>query len=63
MTAPPKDKGAKISNTERSKQIEVEAHAPASSSFEKVFRAHVRKLITERCSIATPFGFPVDPDV
>src|SRR6185295_10370513 len=63
ITAPPQESGAKISNTERSKQIEVDAKTPASSSLENVFSAHWRKLITERCSIATPFGCPVEPDV
>src|SRR5271165_1552338 len=63
MIVPPQDKGTKISNTERSKQIEVEASVPANSRGEKTDRAHSSNTTTLRCSIATPFGRPVDPDV
>jgi hypothetical protein len=34
-TLPPVERGAKISNTERSKEIEVEARTPERSSLEK----------------------------
>ena len=63
MILPPQVNGANNSNTERSKQMEVEARTPVRSSFVKTLCAHSRNVAALKCSIATPFGFPVDPDV
>ena len=60
---PPQLSGAKISNTERSKQIEVEANTPSNSSAEKTSRAHCSSTFALLCWMATPFGLPVDPEV
>src|SRR6185437_13101156 len=62
-TRPPQHKGTNNSNTERSKQIEVEANTPSNSWPENTSRAHCTSPLTDRCAMATPLGFPVDPDV
>ena len=63
MTVPPQVKGAKISKTERSKQIEVEARTPDNSSLVKAPCAQDKNATVLRCSIATPLGWPVEPEV
>src|SRR5437016_3131585 len=63
MTFPPQLKGAKSSKIERSKQSEVDAKTPLSSSLEKTLIAQERNATVFRCSIATPLGFPVEPEV
>src|SRR5215471_17631908 len=59
ITVPPLHNGTKISKTERSKQIEVEAKTPAKSSEVKILIAQCVKATVLQCSIATPFGRPV----
>ena len=62
-TAPPAASGAKSSKSERSKLIEVEAKTPANSCGVKTPSAQRRKAPPLRCSIATPLGRPVEPEV
>ncbi len=62
-TRPPRQRGAKISNTDRSKQIDVAASRPPSSSIENTSRAQAASAQTLACSTATPLGRPVDPEV
>ncbi len=62
ITRPPVLSGTKSSKTERSKQMDVEASVPDNSSAVKI-RAQLIKLTVLRCSMATPLGLPVDPDV
>ncbi len=60
---PPADRVAKISNTDMSKQIEVETSSPAYSSAPNIWW-HQRTIATAlRCWMATPFGTPVEPEV
>ena len=63
ITRPPQASGAKISKTDRSKQTDVAASTPASSSSENTPRAQRTIATALRCSIATPFGRPVEPEV
>jgi hypothetical protein len=60
---PPEVRGTNSSKTERSKQMDVEARTPASFSGAKTVLAHSKKATVFRCSMATPFGFPVEPEV
>nr|WP_244167712.1 hypothetical protein [Micromonospora chaiyaphumensis] len=62
-TRPPQQSGPKISNTDRSKQTEVAASRPPSSASSKVCRTQCMSTEAERCSMATPLGRPVDPEV
>ena len=62
-TLPPRTSGANSSKTERSKQMEVEARTPASSSSVKTSADQRRKIAALACAMATPFGGPVEPDV
>src|SRR5579864_2987622 len=63
ITVPPQQRGTNSSNTERSKQIEVAAKTPARSATENVRRAQATRAAALRCSIATPLGRPVEPEV
>src|ERR1043166_1462964 len=63
ITRPPRLSVTNNSNTERSKQIEVEANTPCNSSVEKTVLAQSIRAATLSCWIATPLGLPVDPDV
>src|ERR1043166_2640916 len=63
ITLPPEVSGANNSKIERSKQIEVAASTPLNSSAPKTERAHAKKAPALWCSIMTPLGFPVDPEV
>src|SRR5215213_3084401 len=63
ITLPPQANVTKISNTERSKEIEVAARTPAKSAGVKTVRAQHAKATALRCSIATAFGRPVEPEV
>jgi hypothetical protein len=63
ITRPPRASGTKISKTERSKQIEVEARTPESAAAGKTSRAQSTRATALACSIATPLGRPVDPEV
>ena len=60
---PPQDSGAKISRTDESKQIELLAKTPERASAPNASRAQCRSDTVLRCSMAAPFGRPVDPDV
>ena len=60
---PPETSGAKISNTDTSKLSDVEASTLASSAAGNSARAQHSRPMTLRCSITTPFGRPVDPEV
>ncbi|CAM5730498.1 hypothetical protein SALBM217S_09589 [Streptomyces griseoloalbus] len=62
-TVPPTDSGAKISKTDRSKDTDVAASVCDNSSCEKTRPAQDSIATTWECSIITPFGRPVDPDV
>ena len=63
MIFPPQDKGTNISNTERSKQIEVEKSTPEISFEVNTSLAHETKATALQCSRATPLGWPVEPEV
>ncbi len=63
ITAPPQVSGTNSSNTERSKQIEVAANTPARSAGENVRWAQATRAAALRCSMATPLGRPVEPEV
>src|SRR5215510_13765651 len=63
MTVPPQVKGAKISKTDRSKQLEVAAKTEDSSSWVKVECTQDKNPTVFRCSRATPLGWPVEPEV
>ena len=63
ITVPPQHSGASSSNTERSKQIEVEARTPASSAGENAARAQCASTAALRWVMATALGRPVDPEV
>src|SRR5690348_15123054 len=60
---PPQLRGTKISNTERSKQIDVDANTRDSSSGKNVSRHQCKNATTLEWQIATPLGFPVEPEV
>jgi len=59
----PEASGAKHSNTARSKLIEVANTVRRSCSAVNASSAHWRKFAAFPCSIATPLGSPVDPEV
>ncbi|MNT71545.1 hypothetical protein D3C72_2100400 [compost metagenome] len=63
MTLWPRLKGKKSSKTERSKQMEVDASIPSSISEGYVSRAQRSMATALLCSIATPLGLPVEPEV
>ena len=63
ITVPPAERGAKSSKIERSKQIEVPARTPESSSDRKVFFAQAVRCAALPCEIATALGTPVEPEV
>src|SRR4029077_19426088 len=60
---PPAVSGAKISKTDTSKLSEVEARTLASSAAGNSADAQHTRPTTLRCSITTPLGRPVDPEV
>src|SRR5581483_7941695 len=63
ITRPPQHSGTNSSKTERSKQMLVENKTPDSSWAEKVSLAQQTISTALRCSKATPFGRPVEPEV
>ena len=63
ITAPPTDSGTKSSKTERSKQSEVERSTPSRSARWNDAAAQRRNAAALRCSICTPLGRPVEPEV
>src|SRR5205085_4917785 len=62
-TEPPHPSVTKISKTDRSKQIDVQASTCVSSSGLKSFRAHAHSATALAWRIMTPFGLPVEPEV
>ena len=63
MTRPPALRGTNNSKTDRSKQMDVLASTPPRSSASKKRRAQSTKATLLRCSMATPLGWPVEPEV
>src|SRR5262249_795214 len=63
ITFPPQLSGTKISNTERSKQIDVHASTPDNSSSLKTSLAQCINTRGPSCTMATPLGQPGDPEV
>src|SRR5438067_12094112 len=63
ITFPPQQTGTNISKTERSKHTDVDASTPSNSSGVKTVRAQETSATAPRCSSATPFGRPVEPEV
>src|SRR3954453_20481241 len=59
---PPQPRGTKVSKMDTSKQTEVEASTPDNSSAENILRHQQIKATTLLCWIATPLGWPVDPE-
>jgi hypothetical protein len=62
-TVVPSLKGTNSSKTARSKQMEVENNVRDNKAFEKLAFDQFIKLSVFLCSIITPFGRPVDPEV
>jgi len=60
---PPHDSGAKNSNTDRSKHIEVAASTHSSCAGLNTSWAHDRKAEVLLWAIITPLGLPVEPEV
>ena len=60
---PPTHSGAKSSKTETSNAIELAKSTLLSSSLENAFCVHAMKAATLPCSMTTPLGLPVEPDV
>jgi hypothetical protein len=63
MIRPPQERGTNSSKIDRSKQIEVENRTPSRSRGAKTSRAQWTKRRALRCSMATPLGRPVEPEV
>jgi hypothetical protein len=63
ITVPPQARGAKISNTDMSKVMEVEARTPDSSRSENSRRDQSTMATALLCSMATALGRPVEPEV
>jgi hypothetical protein len=63
ITVPPWARGTKISKTDRSKLIDVEARTPARSDREKTVPAQRTRATAEAWEMATPLGSPVEPEV
>jgi len=63
ITVPPQASGANSSKTDMSKVIEVDASTPDSSRSENSRRDQSSSATALRCSIATAFGRPVEPEV
>src|SRR5437899_6957853 len=62
-TVPPWLSVANSSNTERSKEIDVDANTPLHSSALNTLPAQAINVVALRCSMTTPLGLPVEPDV
>src|SRR5271163_4214582 len=62
-TDPPLTSGVNSSKTETSKLSDVEASTRDSSPAVNSDVAQASRLATQRCSMTTPLGRPVDPDV
>ena len=60
---PPAASGANISNTDTSKQADVDASTRDNPSHPNAAAAHHSRFTTLRCGTTTPLGRPVDPDV
>jgi hypothetical protein len=63
ISVPPETSGSMVSSTEMSKESVVKASSfsPAVNPGWRCIEE--RKLETERCSISTPLGRPVEPEV
>ncbi len=57
------ESGRKISKSERSKHTEVAKSTPSVSAAENTVRAHAKSAAVARCSMTTPLGRPVEPEV
>ena len=62
-TFPPRLSGTKSSRMDGSKQTDVPASTPSSSRAPKTLEAHWTSATELRCSMATGFGRPVEPEV
>jgi hypothetical protein len=62
-SVPPHASVPKISATETSKVTEVEPSTAARSSSSSSSRIQASSATAERCSISTPLGPPVEPEV
>ena len=62
-TAPPHASGARISNTEKSKLSELAARVLESSPAENWAPIQETRSVRLRCSVTTPLGRPVEPEV
>ena len=60
---PPRASVTNSSKTDMSKLIDVEASTPAISASENTSRDQGTSATAVRCSIATPLGRPVEPEV
>jgi hypothetical protein len=58
-TVPPRVSGTNNSKIERSKHNEVEASTADTSQEVKTSFANASRAVALRCSMATPFGWPV----
>ena len=63
MSLPPEASGKKSSKTERSKQMEVASSTPAVSAGPYTSLAQWTRQTGLWCSMATPLGRPVEPEV
>ena len=62
-TLPPVIKGRKSSKAAMSNETVVTARSTSCSLNPGSFCIERRKFTTDRCSIITPFGLPVEPEV
>ena len=63
ITVPPEESGRKISNTERSKAIEVAASTAERSASENTPWAQRTRRLALAWAIPTALGRPVEPEV
>ncbi len=63
ITLPPRASVTHSSKTDMSKLIDVEPSIPAISASENTPYDHGTRAAAVRCSMATPFGRPVEPEV
>src|SRR6266550_3727125 len=62
-TRAPTQRGRKISSAAMSNEMVVTATSVSLGSSPGVTHMDIRKFVTDRCSISTPLGLPVDPEV
>jgi hypothetical protein len=63
ISVPPRASVTKISKTDMSKLIDVEPSTPVISASENTSRDQGTSREAVRCSMATPLGRPVEPEV